>query len=251
MKKLNLKFRNNIKGITLIALVITIIVLLILAGVTIATLTGENGILIRAGDAKEQTEIAEEKEAIQLAYTGVIAENKGERVISSKLQEELRNNGYANATAKSNKENQILVKFEESNNWYIIDEKGIINEFEPADRTGLKIGDYVDYTFDDAEAYELLKTQTGANTQTINQIKEIKWKILNIEDDGRVDLISTDYNINDMKVGFSGALGYNNSVYLLNDICKKLYSNTNLGIEARSLNIEDIENQMNEARNKS
>ena len=43
--KLNLKERN---GITLIALVITIIVLLILAGVTIATLTGDNGILGKA-----------------------------------------------------------------------------------------------------------------------------------------------------------------------------------------------------------
>lgn len=40
------------KGITLIALVITIIVLLILAGVTIATLTGDNGILTKAQSAK-------------------------------------------------------------------------------------------------------------------------------------------------------------------------------------------------------
>ena len=45
---------KNARGITLIALVITIIVLLILAGVTIATLTGENGILTKATDAKEQ-----------------------------------------------------------------------------------------------------------------------------------------------------------------------------------------------------
>ena len=42
-----------------------------------------------------------------------------------------------------------------------------------------------------------------------------------------------------------GALGYNNGVYLLNDICKTLYSNPNINIHARSLNIEDIENQMN------
>ena len=42
------------KGITLIALVITIIVLLILAGVTIATLTGDNGILTKAQNAKEK-----------------------------------------------------------------------------------------------------------------------------------------------------------------------------------------------------
>ena len=47
------------KGITLIALVITIIVLLILAGVSIATLTGENGILKQANSAKEKTIIGE------------------------------------------------------------------------------------------------------------------------------------------------------------------------------------------------
>ena len=52
--KLNLKERKKqAKGITLIALVITIIVLLILAGVTIATLTGENGILTKAQNAKK------------------------------------------------------------------------------------------------------------------------------------------------------------------------------------------------------
>jgi len=63
---------RNEKGITLIALVITIIVLLILAGVTIATLTGENGILTRAGEAKEKTGQASAKEQVQIAVTGSI-----------------------------------------------------------------------------------------------------------------------------------------------------------------------------------
>ena len=62
------------KGITLIALVITIIVLLILAGVSIATLTGENGILTRANDSKKQTEIASVKEQAQLDIANWIAE---------------------------------------------------------------------------------------------------------------------------------------------------------------------------------
>ena len=65
------------EGITLIALVITIIVLLILAGVSIATLTGENGILTRAQEAKTNTGIANEKEAIQLAYAGAVTEKRG------------------------------------------------------------------------------------------------------------------------------------------------------------------------------
>ena len=65
--KLNLKERN---GITLIALVITVIVLLILAGVTIATLTGDNGILGKANDAKTQTEQAKEDENLKIAIAG-------------------------------------------------------------------------------------------------------------------------------------------------------------------------------------
>ena len=54
--------KNNAKGITLIALIITIIVLLVLAGVTIAMLTGENGIINKAMQAKIRTEEAKETE---------------------------------------------------------------------------------------------------------------------------------------------------------------------------------------------
>ena len=53
------------KGITLIALVITIIVLLILAGVTIAMLTGDNGILTKANNSKNETAKATAKEKVQ------------------------------------------------------------------------------------------------------------------------------------------------------------------------------------------
>ena len=58
------------KGITLIALVITIIVLLILAGVTIAKLTGDNGILNQAGKAKDKTTEAESIERVQVEVAG-------------------------------------------------------------------------------------------------------------------------------------------------------------------------------------
>ena len=69
MKNYKIKSKNfkfNASGITLIALVITIIVLLILAGVSIATLTGENGILTQANNAKEETEEAEVEELRKL-----------------------------------------------------------------------------------------------------------------------------------------------------------------------------------------
>ena len=63
MERKKLKMNNfylrkklkNTKGITLIALVVTIIVLLILAGVSIAMLTGNNGVLTKAGEAKVRT----------------------------------------------------------------------------------------------------------------------------------------------------------------------------------------------------
>ena len=58
---------KNVKGITLIALVITIIVLLILAGVTVATLTGENGLLSKTQIAKERNEEAEQDEKDKLS----------------------------------------------------------------------------------------------------------------------------------------------------------------------------------------
>lgn len=67
MKKQERKKEN---GITLVALVVTIIVLLILAGVTIATLTGDNGILTRAQEAKEKTKKSKDFEQLQSCILG-------------------------------------------------------------------------------------------------------------------------------------------------------------------------------------
>ncbi len=65
------EFSKN-RGITLVALVITIIILLILAGITLATIAGDNGLLKRAIEAKEETKygIAEEngKIAVNASY---------------------------------------------------------------------------------------------------------------------------------------------------------------------------------------
>ena len=91
MKKKYFKKMNN-NGITLIALVITIIVLLILAGVSIAMLTGENGVLTKATEAKDQTGIAQEKEEITMAYSAAKAnkvDKVSEPVTASELQSEL------------------------------------------------------------------------------------------------------------------------------------------------------------------
>jgi len=62
------------KGITLVALVITIIVLLILAGVSISLVIGENGIMNKATDSKTETAYADLEEKFQLAVSGIIAD---------------------------------------------------------------------------------------------------------------------------------------------------------------------------------
>ena len=67
------------RGITLIALVITIIVLLILAGVTIATLTGENGILSRASQSQTATDIADTEEQIKIELMSRASQNDSGR----------------------------------------------------------------------------------------------------------------------------------------------------------------------------
>ena len=77
------KVNERQKGITLIALVITIIVLLILAGVSIAMLTGDNGILIQASDSKIETAVGTVKEQIKLLQGEKIIQ--GEKVTPETL----------------------------------------------------------------------------------------------------------------------------------------------------------------------
>ena len=84
------KTKRNARGITLIALVITIIVLLILAGVTIAALSGDNGILTKAKEAKEKTEQAQKDEERNLqeitdTMNGVEGYNRNKKANSPKV----------------------------------------------------------------------------------------------------------------------------------------------------------------------
>ena len=109
----------------------------------------------------------------------------------------------------------------------------------------LQVGDYVDYSPDTTDtSYPLSSTYSGyTSNQTINK-ENLSWRVLSINDDGTVDLVSSAPTSQD--IYFQGALGYNNGVYLLNNISDKLYSNSSLGVTARSLNIEDIEKHMTE-----
>ena len=89
------KLGKTNKGITLIALVITIIVLLILAGVTIATLTGDNGILTKATAAKEETRAAEVEERVNLWKSEKEASNYTNGTVKEddELLEEMKKDG--------------------------------------------------------------------------------------------------------------------------------------------------------------
>ena len=123
------------KGITLIALVITIIVLLILAAVSIATLTGENGILTRANDAKTSTEIAEEREKVELAATAALADDLGGEIKESFLKQELEKyfgtDGVSVAPGENNGEEGFIVTIDDSGRQYFVDKDGNVSEMIP------------------------------------------------------------------------------------------------------------------------
>ena len=246
-EKMPLKQRKKAeRGITLIALVITIIVLLILAGVTIATLTGDNGILTKAGDAKTSTEIGDEKEKVELSAVGALAKDNGGKIKRDYLNDELTSYIGTEGTDYSLSESvPFVVKYLDSGRSYVIDENGNVSEYVNIAEY-VKIGDYVNYKPDDKDVDEYYdkfgETYSGYANGNIGQDDTLKWRVLNINSDGTIDLISDTPTY--QKVYFQGAIGYNNGVYLLNDYCKTMYSNSSLGAEARSLNIEDIQDKM-------
>jgi type II secretory pathway pseudopilin PulG len=89
---------RNQKGITLIALVITIIVLLILAGVTIAMLSGENGILSRATTTKAENAKAQGNEQAKLAYMTVRTEIAAQKVADGSFVPSTHGTVFINGT---------------------------------------------------------------------------------------------------------------------------------------------------------
>ena len=151
LKKYKTVFReknvNNSRetGITLIALVITVIVLLILAAVSISTLTGENGILTRVDEARTQTEIGEEIEKIELSATGALAKDNGGIIIEKYLEDELSSYiGKRNIDYQLTGTGPFVVKYLDSGRSYIVEEDGNVNEYIDIVKY-VEIGDYVEY----------------------------------------------------------------------------------------------------------
>ena len=231
------------KGITLIALVITIIVLLILAGVTIATLTGDNGILTKTNNAKAQTDEVAEREAIGIAYNGAIAETKGGSVTAEGLNSQFSINGTkATATANGDK---IKIDFETGRS-YTINAYGTVEKYIDIAQY-IKVGDYINYnptvtTKDGQTAVEASKltytsptgtatehgngytsTETGGG-QTFTATANTKWRVLNINSDGTVELISENIIQTSATTPsnfiLQGARGYLYAEQELNEVCK-------------------------------
>ena len=131
MKENKKILKRKEEGITLIALVITIIVLLILAGVSIAMLTGENGILSQATNAKESTDKATEEEKVNMAVLGSsIADNGYSEILDEasfrqELTNQFGNNGYDLVV---NGDGSFIITVKESQRkYYVNDDKTVIN----------------------------------------------------------------------------------------------------------------------------
>ena len=129
-----LKIEKNIiknkAGITLIALVISIIVLLILAGVSIMTLAGDNGLLNRTTSAKEKTEQAGIMENIRLAYQNALIgqyTNDG-KSIENQIKEDLEKI-YVGSTIEVNKEDDTYT-VKTPDGTYSIDANGNVSKKE-------------------------------------------------------------------------------------------------------------------------
>ena len=122
--------KRNEKGVTLIALVVTIVVLLILAGVSISTLTGENSLIKQSKSAKEETEEEEEKEKVKLAVIKSASEGNDTIIENDDLDNELQEQFNKNFELIDNKDNSFLITIKDSKRMYYVNEDGKVIDNE-------------------------------------------------------------------------------------------------------------------------
>ena len=118
------KIKQSTNGITLIALVVTVVVLLILAGISIGALNGENGIIGQAKGGKDSAEISEEKEIINISSVQAMDEDISGNITTEKLKNKLNYNVGEGKTEVIDNSETIVVKFKEKNRYYEIDKDG-------------------------------------------------------------------------------------------------------------------------------
>ncbi len=141
------------KGISLIALVVTIIVLMILAGISIQMLRGDTGIINQTHNANQSKNASEEKEAVEWAAaqatgdednkTGTLTSNNGKNLIDKYLKQYIgeetdSSNQFEYTIYEPGEEvegenvdltkDEFIVKFKESENIYIIDQNGVVHK---------------------------------------------------------------------------------------------------------------------------
>lgn len=112
------------KGITIVALVIMIIILLIISGLTIEVLIGKDGIISKTAETKQATEISSEKEKIQLAVIQIAQDNKSLKIEVDKLNQNLINVFGKDETALKEDGNKYLVKIVKTQRYYSVDANG-------------------------------------------------------------------------------------------------------------------------------
>ena len=244
--------KQNKSGITLIALIITIIVMLILVGVTV-TVAINGGLFKSAKEGAEGTTIARVKEQMMGDITTKIAEKLGDNITESELETIAQKYGTI-----IEKDGIKYLKLTDggyevplSEIWQVetvvtlaslyCDEEGCTNAEH------LHKGDYVNYKPTTAQPYAPDKGEgigkytgytSGSQEQSISQ-ENLNWRVLGQDNSGNILLISGTPTIAGLT--FYGHVGYNNFEDVLKDACEALYSNTDLGATARSITMDDID----------
>ena len=144
---------DNKKGITLIALIITIIVLLILAGITINILVGDNGVLSKAQKSSKDTVVGKEKETIALSWDAVFSDKvvDGIEITDEIFEQELKNNNN-DVTVSYDEDRNFIVHFNDTGHNYVVNNTGKINEYngvvpeEVVEQTDIYVTLYTDGT---------------------------------------------------------------------------------------------------------
>ena len=208
-------------------------------------LTGDNGILTRAGEEKEKTQETQKDEEVKIAVLGSY-DSRAKLDIDKLLSNLNAINDITVTPTQENGKNTFPVTVETEYTTYEITSDGNFEEVVVADRTGISVGDYITYK-SPTENVSLSTAETGYTSEQTLPAKDT-FRVMDIDSRGNMTLIGA-MTSSDQRIYFSGALGYNNAVYTLNTKCSDLYKDTSKGITARSIKVEDITSKFNETGN--
>lgn len=103
----------------------------------------------------------------------------------------------------------------------------------------LKVGDYIDYKPSAVATYTTNPNNTGNAVQTFTADTGANWRILSVNQSTGEAIITTEEAVNN-NFALSGIKAYMNGKTELNNVCKSLYSNNDMGLVARSMTVEDV-----------